>query len=338
MKAKLIEHQAPGGKRTPLEANLPLSTPYVLQFFPIYACNFTCSYCHFSIPRTQREFVTDQVIMDYDLFEKCIKDIGEFPEKIRTLRFVGMGEPLMHKQLPDMISYAKKMEVAERVEVLTNGSLLTKELSDAIIASGLDRLVISLQGTRREKYEEVSKFALDFEQFVENIKYFYEHKKSTHVYIKVVDVALEDENDKERFFTVFGDICDSIGIETAVPIFPGVDYSDVLGEGKNVTQFGLDVVNSPICPQPFFSLQINPDGKVVGCYSVYYPEILGDCNNESVQDIWNGVKYNDFRRRMLDGRGNVCRVCKECNIMNYRMFPEDQITNEIERLKQDYGR
>ena len=56
MKAVFLEHQAPGGARTPLEDRLPLSTPYVLQFFPIYACNFVCKYCHFSIEKEKRSF------------------------------------------------------------------------------------------------------------------------------------------------------------------------------------------------------------------------------------------------------------------------------------------
>lgn len=338
MKAKLIEHQAPGGKRSRLEENLPLSTPYVVQFFPIYACNFTCKYCHFSIEKQERCFVTDKVAMDYNLYKKCINEIKTFPDKIRTLRFVGMGEPLLHKDIAKMIAYAKQMNVADRIELLTNGSLLNHELSNAIIEAGLDRIVISLQGTNSQKYKDVSQIELDFDEFVGNIRYFFQHKQKTHMYLKIVDVALEDEKDKELFFEVFGDICDSIGIEIAVPIFPGVDYNAELEKQSNITQFGIEIANATVCPQPFFSLQINPDGKVVGCYSVTYPEILGDCNHESITDIWNGAKYNSFRRRMLDGMNTVCDVCRECNIMNYRMFPEDNIGASAKRLKTCYSK
>ena len=63
MKAIFLENQTPGGARTPLEDKLPLSTPYVLQFFPIYACNFVCKYCHFSIKKENRCFVSDKIVM-----------------------------------------------------------------------------------------------------------------------------------------------------------------------------------------------------------------------------------------------------------------------------------
>ena len=102
------------------------------------------------------------------------------------------------------------------------------------------------------------------------------------------------------------------------------------------TQFGLPVSEVEICPQPFFHLQINPDGKVVPCYSLDYPSIIGDCNNQSVREIWNGKQFQKFRRTMLDGVKNVCEVCAKCNIIRHRLFPEDVLNNNAERLKKFY--
>lgn len=338
MKARLLNSEAPGGKRHNLAESLPLSTPYVVQFFPIYACNFTCKYCHHSIPRQERKFVTDWPIMKYELFEKCIGELAQFPEKIKTLRFVGMGEPLLHKDIVRMVSRAKQADVANTIEILTNGSLLTHSVSDGLIEAGLDRLVISLQGTSAEKYHDICGAALDFEEFVGNIRYFYEHKKHTQMYLKIVDIALDDEADRQRYFDIFGDICDTIGIENTVPIFPDVAYNEDLYEAKEVkTQFGLPMKRVKVCPQAFYTMQINPDGKIVGCYAVYYPRILDDCNQKSLVDIWNGEGYTKFRRQMLDGRENVCRFCEECSINDFRIFPEDDISGYAEELKKKYG-
>ena len=338
MKARLLNSEAPGGKRHNLAESLPLSTPYVVQFFPIYACNFTCKYCHHSIPRQERKFVTDWPIMKYELFEKCIGELAQFPEKIKTLRFVGMGEPLLHKDIVRMVGRAKQADVANTIEIITNGSLLTHSVSDGLIEVGLDRLVISLQGTSAEKYHDICGVALDFEEFVGNIRYFYEHKKHTQMYLKIVDIALDDEADKQRYFDIFGDICDTIGIENTVPIFPDVAYNEDLYEAKGVkTQFGLPMKRVKVCPQAFYTMQINPDGKIVGCYAVYYPRILDDCNQKSLVDIWNGEGYTEFRRQMLDGRENVCRFCEECSINDFRIFPEDDISGYAEELKKKYG-
>jgi radical SAM protein with 4Fe4S-binding SPASM domain len=337
MRAKDISGQAPGGKRTKLAEVLPLDTPFVVQIFPVYACNFTCSYCIFSVDKAKRGFISDKIVMDFDLYKKSIDDIALFPNKVKVLRFVGIGEPLLHKKIVGMVEYAVSKDVTNRVEILTNALLLTPEMSDSLISAGLSRLVVSIQGTTKEKYNDVCGVNIDFENFIENLRYFFNNKGNAQVYTKIIDCALDGKDDENRFYELFGDICDTIAIEHAVPIHSGVDYENVLkGKDMSLTQFGLPISEVKICPQPFFTLQINPDGKVVPCYSFEYPSIMGDCNNQSVNEIWNSKQFQHFRRTMLDGVKNVCEVCANCNIIKYRLFPEDVLNNDAERLKKFY--
>ncbi len=336
MKAKIVSGNAPGGARTRLADVLPLRTPFVVQVFPIYACNFTCEYCFHAIPVKERGFVSNWPVMKYDLYKKCIDELAQFGDQLKVLRFVGMGEPLLHKNIAEMIGYAVSTNVALRVELLTNGSLLTNRMSDALIAAGLSRMVISLQGVSSEKYRRISKVDIDFEKFVSNIEYFYNHKTDTHVYIKIVDIALDEKDTEQKFYDTFGDICDSIAVETAVPIMPGVDYEKVLKNPGSRTQFGLPVAPIQVCPQPFFTMQINPDGKVVPCYQITYPGIMGDANHQTMQEIWHGEGYRAFRQAMLNGRDKVCDVCSQCNFIKYRLFPEDDLQDAAQRLKGVY--
>jgi len=337
MKAKEIRGQAPGGKRKKLADVLPLDTPIVFQFFPIYACNFKCHYCLLSTDADKRPFISDKVSMDLGLYKKCLDDITSFSSKVKVLRFVGMGEPLLHKDIAEMVACAVSRDVAHTVEILTNASLLGPEVSDSLIKAGLSRLVVSLQGATQQGCRQMSGESADLKKIIDNLRYFFKHKDKTHVYIKIVDLALENKNDQQRFYEIFGDICDTIGIEYTVPIYPCVDYDSVLeGKRAGLTQFGLPVCEVKVCPQPFFTMQINPDGKVVPCYSAAYPDILGDCNNESVCEIWKGKKFQAFRRSMLEGRKQLSRVCAECKIITHRFFPEDNLDNDAERLKKFY--
>ncbi|MBI4650513.1 SPASM domain-containing protein [Candidatus Desantisbacteria bacterium] len=337
MKAKDISGQAPGGKRTKLAEVLPLDTPFVIQIFPVYSCNFRCSYCIFSIDKAKRGFISDKIIMDFELFKKSVDDIALFPDKIKVLRFVGIGEPLLHKKIVDMVEYAASKSIAKTIEILTNASLLTPELSNSLISAGLTRLVVSLQGTTKEKYQKVSGINIDFDNFIENLRYFYKNKGNVQVYIKIVDSALDNKDDEKKFYGIFGDICDTMAIEHTVPIHAGIDYENVIkNKDMALTQFGLPVSEVKICPQPFFTMQINPDGKVVPCFSFEYPEVVGNCNEQSVREIWNGNQFQRFRRIMLDGAKNICEICAKCNIIKYRLFPEDVLNKDAERLKKFY--
>lgn len=339
MKAKDISGHAPGGKRTRLTEVLPLDTPFVIQIFPVYACVFKCNYCIFSIDQTKRGFISDKIMMDFELYKKCADDMARFPNQVKVLRFVGIGEPLLHKNIADMIKYAAIKNVAKTIEIITNASLLTPKMSDALISAGLTRLVVSLQGTSADKYKKVCGADIDFDKFIDNLRYFFERKGNAQVYFKIVDCALDDEEDRKKFYEIFGDICDTIAIEYAVPIHAGIDYENVLKEkDSQVTQFGLPITELKICPQPFFTMQINPDGKVVPCFSFEYPGIMGDCNQQSVVEIWNGARFQDFRHKMLSGIKEASETCVNCNIMKYRLFPEDVLTdNDAETLKRYYN-
>lgn len=337
MNAENLSGKAPGGKRTRLAEVLPLATPYVIQIFPVYACNFSCNYCIFSIDKAKRGFISDKSVMDYELYKKCMDEISLFPQKVKVLRFVGIGEPLLHKNIVDMVRYTVSKNAVNVVEMLTNGVLLNKEMSDGLISAGLSRLVVSIQGTTNEKYKRVCGADIDFNKFIENLRYFYKNKGKASVYIKIIDCALDGKEDEKIFYDIFGGLCDSIAVEHAVPIHSGVDYEKVMVKNEvPVTQFGLPVSEVKICPQPFFTMQINPDGKVVPCYSFEYPAIMGDCNNESVTGIWAGEKYKAFRLKMLEGVSNVCEICEKCSIIKYRLFPEDVLNNDSERLKKLY--
>ncbi len=339
MKAKNVSGQAPGGKRIRLAEALPLRTPFMIEIFPTHICNFACKYCMMSLNKEKRNFISDKIIMDFGLYKKCIDDIALFSDKLKILRFSGIGEPLLHKDIVKMVEYAASKNIANDIEIITNASLLTPKMSDLFISAGLSRLIVSLQGTTKEKYKEVSGVNIDFENFIKNLRYFFENKnKNTQLYIKIVDEALDNKEDEERFYKLFGDICNTIAVEHIVPIQPSVKYEKVLKDkDKSITQFGLPASEVLICPQPFFTLRINTDGKIIPCYSYEFPGFVGDCNNQSIYDIWNGKEFQKFRRKMLDGVKNVGEICAKCKIIKYRLFPEDIITiDDAERLKKFY--
>jgi len=265
-----------------------------------------------------------------------IQDMAKFPDKIKVLRFVGIGEPLLHKQIAEMVEYAAQANIASTIEILTNGTKLTPEMSIRLASSGLNRLVVSLQGLNNQKIREVAGVDIDIDELNSNLKYFYQNRQDVHVYIKIVDTALDQDNNNEaKFYEMYDDICDSIAIEHMVPIHSGVEFEDNIKD-ESKTQFGLPLSDIQVCPQPFFHMQINPDGNVVPCYSFEYPDIMGNVNNQAVNDIWTNKKFQTFRRKMLDGIKNISSTCAECSIIHYRLFQEDVLDHKVDELKSHY--
>lgn len=149
---------------------LPLDTPFGIHICPTTYCNFKCIYCKQASP-DMKDF--KKQFMDINLFSLIVEQIKQFPHKLKLLNFAWLGEPLLHPQIADMVRIAKEADIAERVEIVSNASMLTPDLSDALVDAGLDRMRISLQGLSEDDYMDVSKYKIDFQEFVENIKYFY---------------------------------------------------------------------------------------------------------------------------------------------------------------------
>ncbi|MGP1408476.1 radical SAM protein, partial [Selenomonas sp.] len=62
--------------------------------------------------------------MDFSLYQKFIDDLAEFPVPLKVLHFAGLGEPLLHPRIADMVRYAKEKNIAQTVDIVSNGALL----------------------------------------------------------------------------------------------------------------------------------------------------------------------------------------------------------------------
>jgi radical SAM protein with 4Fe4S-binding SPASM domain len=255
--------------------------------------------------------------MPYDLSVRIADCLKAFPEKIKSLNFGGLGEPLLNKRLPDMIAYANKQDIADRIVIVTNGSLLKPDLNRKLIESGLDDLLVSVEGVSAQKYQEIAGVPIDYNHFLTGIRDFYEHKGHCKVYAKLAHTGL-DESGEAGFHRLFDDICDTAYVEYLTKIFQGVDYSSIVKD-QTINQIGERVTNKvDICFLPFNNLNINAFGKVSPCIFDYKENIVvGDINKESLVEIWNGKRLNQFRAMHLKGeryKHADCSICEWLSI------------------------
>lgn len=311
---------------------LPLSAPFTIFIEPTRFCNFKCFYCLHST-RGIKEGELERTgypikHMDFSMYEKILMDIKEFPEKPKRIVFSGLGEPLMNPDLPKMIERARELNIAERLDVLTNASLLTPELSEALIAAGTSRIQVSLQGLDSNKYREVSNISVDFNKLHENLTYLYKNKGNTTIFIKIIDALLNGDEDKERFFNLFGDICDQVFIEHLITLQHQLgDHNGKADNSRNLNN--EEVIYRDVCPVIFYMLQIDADGNIFPCpvSGLPLPFSIGNINEFSISDIWNGKKRNNLiRAHLLLNRKKIstCSSCEACAcILDENEFLDD---------------
>lgn len=305
--------------RHKLQDVIPLSTPYLVFIDPCNMCNFKCDFC--APHKSEKAKNIKQQLMNMDMFKKVIDDLSKFPEKIKMLRIVGQGEPLINKELPDMIKYAKEKNVAEFIEIITNGSLFEPKLNRRIIDSGIDRIRISIEAIDSKGYEEISRAKIDFDKMVENLRDLYNNKKQCEIYLKTVNVVIDTEEKIKKFYDIFGDVCDKIFVENVISEMWS-DFEEMNNrikiEKKEVHGTTSSIKDVKVCPYIFYSFFVNTNGDVTACCADWQRKLIfGNVNNLSLKDIWHGDKMKQFWIDMLQGNRDKYEMCKKCKKPSY---------------------
>jgi MoaA/NifB/PqqE/SkfB family radical SAM enzyme len=255
-------------------------------------------------------------VMDFNLYKKIIDDICEFEKPIKVLRLYKDGEPLLNSRLAEMIKYAKEKKCSERIDTTTNASLLNAAKNLEIIEAGLDRINISIEGINADQYLNFSKYKIEFEKLVNNIRHFYENRKQCEMIVKINGDTLT-EDDKSKFFEIFGDISDGVYIEHIMSCWPefelnGVEVNDEFGI------YGQKINEVQVCPYVFYSFSINSDGTASTCFLDWSRKlIIGDTKVESIWNIWNGDKLFNYQRMFLLMKRKGHTVCGQCGQLSH---------------------
>lgn len=336
MKAK-IKPRIDLENRTKLETVIPLSVPFIINVDPADTCNFQCKFC----PTGDRELMKrtpgrNHGIMDFSLYKKIVDDICEFEKPIKVLRLYKDGEPLLNPRLVDMIRYAKEKKCAGRIDTTTNAVLLNPQKNIDLIEAGLDRINISIEGVNAAQYLEFSKCKVDFDKLVGNVRHLYENKKQCEIIVKINgDILTED--DKKKFYEIFGDIADGVYIEHIMSCWPEFELKGVK-INKDFGIYGQKIKEVQVCPYVFYSFSINSDGAASACFLDWSRKLMiGDVKTESVKNIWKGAKLRDFQKMLLMKKRKGHPVCRDCGQMSHGQ-PDDIDAHAAELLQKIEGK
>lgn len=310
--------------REELKDVIPLRTPYVVYIDPCDTCNFQCKFC----PTGDRALMKETKgrshgPMNFGLFQDIIAGVCEFEDKVKTIRLYKDGEPLLNPRFADMVRYAKASGCCERVDTTTNASLLTPELSLNIIEAGLDRINISVEGMTTAHYADFSNYRIDFKKFVENIAFFYDHRKNCEMNIKINGDILT-EAQRHQFLDTFGDITDGIYIEHAIDYWPTFKQ-DKVDINESVGILGNESREVKICPYIFYEMAINSDGTYSMCrFDWKHCLPLGNDLGllKTPKRVWDSIQLWTIQQRFLKGERSWRPFCSKCGELKQGM-PED---------------
>lgn len=297
-----------------LKKNIHWGMPFSISIEPTTSCNLRCPEC----PSGLRKFSRNTGMLTWEMYQKTI---DQLKDHLMYVILYFQGEPYLNPQFFDFISYAKKRRIYTATS--TNGHFLTDENAQKTIDSGLDRLIISLDGIGQEAYSEY-RIGGRYQRVIDGIGNIvdWKHKmKSSTPHIIVQFLVLKSN---EHQLQEVKDLCKSLGVdelqfktaqvynyENGNPIIPGIDrYSRYkkLADGKYT--FKNKLPNK--CFKMWSSNVVTWDGLIVPCcFDKDADHQLGDLNKNSFKDVWKSIKYNQFRKAVFNNRKQI-EICKNC--------------------------
>lgn len=162
----------------------PISQLRKIYIEPTSRCNLTCRTC------IRNAWDEPMGYMSPETFQLVLDDLAKQNPK-PSVFFGGFGEPLMHPGITEMVQ--KSAQSASKVELITNGLLLSEKLAAQLIEAGLDTLWVSLDGASPESYADV-RLSESLKSVLQNISGYREMYRKIHggdADIGVVFVAMK---------------------------------------------------------------------------------------------------------------------------------------------------
>ncbi|HUX94401.1 MAG TPA: radical SAM/SPASM domain-containing protein [Bacteroidales bacterium] len=286
---------------------MPVSVSTELTNF----CNLKCPECSSGSDQMTRQ----RGYMDIVLYRKAIDELRPF---LYNVNLYFQGEPMMHPLFFSFVDYCKGIHST----VSTNGHFLSPENSEKIANSGLNRLIVSLDGTDQDCY---SKYRIggNFDMVMDGLRTVSEYRKLNNSKLKIEIQFLVNRFNQHQISEVRA-IAKRTGASLklkSMQIINGEKTGYWLPDSRKFRRYeeiGDDYFIKSDLPDRCARLWFNPvitwDGKVIPCcFDKDTEHIMGDLNIDSFRDIWNGPRYRVFRRAILQNRSmiNICRNCTE---------------------------
>ena len=260
-KIQLIEHK---GKMLPLPTEIEISESGT--------CNRTCSFC----PRSDPKFEDKKEFISNKLHEKMCIELKELNYK-GTVRYSGFIEPMLDKNIYNLINMVKNYIPESNIEMVTNGDPLNLSRLKKLFTSGLNRILISAYDGKEEaeKLNDLCVNAnLTEKQFIVRHRY------------------LSEDDDF------------------------GITLSNRSGLMENA-EFKINTLKEPLknpCYIPSYTFFLDYQGDVLMCPHDWGKKvILGDLNKEKLLDIWFNNKSMQVRK-MLNMSNRSFKPCNVCDV------------------------
>ena len=297
--------------KRPVQWGYPIS----VSFEPTTSCNLRCPEC----PSGLRAFTRPTGMLQKDFFSETIDQLYK---ELMYLVFYFQGEPYLNPGFLDMVRYASEKKIYTATS--TNAHYLTDANAKQTVESGLDRLIISIDGTTQEVYEQY-RMGGNLQKVIEGAKNIVKWKKALNsktpfvVFQFLVVKPNEHQVDEIKQLAKETGV-DDVWFKTAQVYDYMHDPNQLIPRNEKFSRYRKTESGYAFkgkltnhCWRLWHDPVITWDGLVAPCcFDKDAQHRLGDLKQRTFKEIWGSSEYKSFRTRMLHGRKNI-DICANCS-------------------------
>ena len=289
--------------------------PVVAYAEPTLYCNLGCPAC----PTGLKLDVRPRVAMDFEWYKRVLDELG--PNLFQLVAY-NWGEPLLHKQFPEMVAYAKRWDI--RVVASSNLSVpVDREYLERLVRSGLDKLKVGMEGTTQEQYERY-RIRGNLDLVIQNMRTIQEIKKELRIKTPRIRIGFHvfahnegSVEEAQRLYKEWG--ADGISFASS---FVSEQSEKVGIHAASSDRFnlyrpgGLTASREP-CSWLWGAILANPGGSISPCCGVVdrRSDFEPDARAMSLlKQVWNNPRYQRARkseRRLPPDTGQSLHLVKD---------------------------
>jgi radical SAM protein with 4Fe4S-binding SPASM domain len=289
--------------------------PFSLSIEPTTACNLACPEC----PSGLKQFSRPKGKLDLNVHKQMLEQVKS---SVFYVNYYFQGEPFLHPQFLDLIREAKLAKMYTATS--TNAHFIDKAKALEIIDSGLDRLIISVDGITQATYEQYrvnGSLSKVLEASVLLVEAKKERKSATPFLIFQFLAVKPNEAEIPAVFTLAKEIgIDEVRIKTA-QLYNFKNGNSLMPEQEEYARYAkqsdgtykLKGRQGNHCWRMWSGSVLTWDGKVVPCcFDKDASHVLGNVKDQHFRGIWKSIEYQKFRYAVLVNRQEI-DICKNCS-------------------------
>ena len=289
--------------------------PFTLSIEPTTACNLACPEC----PSGLKQFTRPTGKLNLELHEKMLQQIHK---SVFYVNYYFQGEPFLNPKFLSLIRQAKQYNIYTATS--TKAHFIDQKKAEEIVQSGLDRLIISIDGLTQETYQNY-RVNGKLDKVIAATKFLLEAKKqaksNTPFLIFQFLAVAPNEHEIPEIYQLGKSLgIDEVRIKTAQlydyehgnPLMPKNEKYARYKQQKDGT-YKLKYKTGNHCWRMWSGSVLTWDGKVVPCcFDKDAQHILGSLETTSFQEIWGNKNYQAMRGAVLTQRNEI-EICKNCS-------------------------